>query len=245
MGFWAFLKGEEPDFITKFFNYKNKGQYGEFLIGYALDGNLPGEYLLLSNLYIPYRDYTTEIDLVMLHEKGIFVFESKNYGGWIFGCDEWKRWVQSLPGGTKNHFFNPIMQNEIHMKALARLLKADRDCMVSGVVFSDRCQLKDVPKSTNECFIVYKRKLVKTVKKILRRRDCLFTPSEIREFYKILVPLTEVRRREKKRHIKQIHERHEGTVCPVCSGELVVREGMYGPFLGCSNYPKCRYTRDL
>jgi len=32
--------------------------------------------------------------------------------------------------------------------------------------------------------------------------------------------------------------------CPECGGTLVVREGRRGKFLGCSGYPKCRYTRD-
>ncbi|MEK6816985.1 MAG: restriction endonuclease [Nanoarchaeota archaeon] len=31
-------------------------------------------------------------------------------------------------------------------------------------------------------------------------------------------------------------------VCPVDGGRLVHREGKYGPFQGCSNYPKCTYT---
>ncbi len=35
-----------------------------------------------------------------------------------------------------------------------------------------------------------------------------------------------------------------GELCPECGGALIVREGRRGKFLGCSNYPKCRYTRD-
>ena len=33
--------------------------------------------------------------------------------------------------------------------------------------------------------------------------------------------------------------------CPRCGGELVKRNGRYGPFYGCSNYPGCRYTRNV
>lgn len=32
--------------------------------------------------------------------------------------------------------------------------------------------------------------------------------------------------------------------CPRCKGELVKREGRYGSFYGCSNFPSCRYTRN-
>lgn len=31
-------------------------------------------------------------------------------------------------------------------------------------------------------------------------------------------------------------------LCPRCGGRLIVRTGKYGPFWGCSNFPKCRYT---
>jgi hypothetical protein len=31
-------------------------------------------------------------------------------------------------------------------------------------------------------------------------------------------------------------------VCPKCGGILILRNGRYGSFYGCSNYPKCRYT---
>lgn len=34
-------------------------------------------------------------------------------------------------------------------------------------------------------------------------------------------------------------------VCPRCGGELVMRNGKFGRFLGCGNYPKCRYTRNV
>jgi ssDNA-binding Zn-finger/Zn-ribbon topoisomerase 1 len=35
------------------------------------------------------------------------------------------------------------------------------------------------------------------------------------------------------------------TTCPKCGGKLVERKGKYGDFLGCYNYPKCRYTEKL
>lgn len=34
-------------------------------------------------------------------------------------------------------------------------------------------------------------------------------------------------------------------ICPVCGGELRRRKGKFGEFFGCSNYPGCRYTRNV
>ena len=34
-------------------------------------------------------------------------------------------------------------------------------------------------------------------------------------------------------------------ICPQCGNALVIRSGRNGRFLGCSTYPKCRYTEDM
>ncbi len=34
-------------------------------------------------------------------------------------------------------------------------------------------------------------------------------------------------------------------VCPKCGGTLQLRNGKFGKFYGCSNFPKCRYTKKL
>ena len=84
MGLLEILMGEEPGPIKSWLNYENTGQFGEYLTKFALTNyNLPGYLKVFQNLYIPGHGKTVEIDILMLHEKGIFVFESKNYSGWI------------------------------------------------------------------------------------------------------------------------------------------------------------------
>ena len=100
MGLWEIIKGEQPGIIKSILNYENLGQFGEFSTEYALtNNNLDGELVVLKNIYVPYRDKTSEIDLLMIHEKGIFVFESKNYNGWIYGKGWEKNWTQLFPLG--------------------------------------------------------------------------------------------------------------------------------------------------
>lgn len=42
----------------------------------------------ISGFYIPKGNgETTELDVILLHESGIYVMESKNYSGWIFGSE--------------------------------------------------------------------------------------------------------------------------------------------------------------
>ena len=54
----------------------------------------------------------------------------------------------------------------------------------------------------------------------------------------------------KKAHVKDIkenikikEEKENNMICPKCGGKLVKRSGKYGEFIGCSNYPKCKYTK--
>lgn len=97
------LIGEEPSLLQQWLNYDDKGSFGEYLIKYAL-ANIPGYQKVLRNIYIPYNGKASEIDVIMIHEKGIFVFESKNYSGWIFGGLENAQWTQCLPNKRINRF---------------------------------------------------------------------------------------------------------------------------------------------
>ena len=108
MGLLEILRGEEPGPIKKLLNYQNKGQFGEYLLEYAVTNhNIPGNLYVFHNLYIPWQGRYSEIDLLMLHEKGIFVFESKNYSGWIFGNETDLNWTQSFFKWRKVLFLQP------------------------------------------------------------------------------------------------------------------------------------------
>lgn len=42
---------------------------------------------------------------------------------------------------------------------------------------------------------------------------------------------------------KSTNDYSKNIICPKCGGNLVERTGEYGKFYGCSNYPKCKYTK--
>ena len=71
----------------------DKGRYGEYLISKCLSP-LEGDKKFLFNCYIPKNNNTTtEIDVILLHSSGIYVFESKNYSGWVYGSESQKQWT--------------------------------------------------------------------------------------------------------------------------------------------------------
>ncbi len=59
--------------------------------------------------------------------------------------------------------------------------------------------------------------------------------------YEVLVILKNKAKNKIDKKIASI--KTKGGVCPKCGGELITREGKYGSFIGCSNFPKCRYTQ--
>ena len=170
MGLWQILKGEQPGLLKSVLHYRNAGQFGEYLIDYALQSNgIEGERVVLTNLYLPMKGKTTEIDLLMLHEKGIFVIESKYYSGWIFGSEDQLKWTQCFRNGRKEHFYNPVKQNRTHIRALAEYLSMPEEAFSSYVVFSERCTLKKVPRYFDGDITVCRRhKMLRLMRKRIK-----------------------------------------------------------------------------
>lgn len=184
------------------------GRYGEYLTCRCLHKYERRGAKLLFNLYLPKgEDETSEIDVLMICKKGIFVFESKNYSGWIFGKENGFYWYQTLPRGRrrscKERFYNPIMQNRTHIKCLSEIV-GDSVPLMSVVVFSERCTLKNVW-VYGSTPVVKRNDLCHTVDEICRRApDCL-SADGIGRIYSDLYTYTQVGADVKKRHIENIH----------------------------------------
>lgn len=112
-----------------------KGVFGEFIVNFSaklmLDKN---EYHLLKNVTLPTEDGTTQIDHVIVSVYGIFVIETKNMKGWIFGNPKHRTWTQKIYKHTSK-FQNPLHQNYKHVKTLESLLGLTDQQVHSVVVF--------------------------------------------------------------------------------------------------------------
>ena len=112
-----------------------KGIIGELLVKVQvklyLDKNV---YHLINNVTIPTEDGTTQIDHIIVSQYGLFVIETKNYKGWIFGSEKQKMWTQQI-FKTKNKFQNPLHQNYKHTRTLESLLDLESGEAYSIVAF--------------------------------------------------------------------------------------------------------------
>jgi len=175
----------------------DKGELGEYRIWEELEWYEKDGGKFLFNLYIPKpNEETTEIDVVLIHPKGFFVIESKNYSGWIFGNDKNRYWTQTLPMGRgrqshKERFYSPLRQNGSHIRYLKRVLN-ETVPMWSLIVFSNECTFKGVSVSSEKRFrVIHLNELRSTVKQLIdETEEVLFSEEDIQWMYEELYPFT-------------------------------------------------------
>ena len=188
----------------------DKGNFGEYLTFRILE-QLPGDHRLLTNIYLTKADgSTTEVDLALINSKGIFVFESKNYSGWIFGDEKSKNWTQSLKGGKKNKFLNPIWQNKGHLSALSsHTLDLGDPTLFSYIVFSERCELKKVTVTSPDIKVIKRTNLLSTLKADLDLRPIVLSEDQVQAIYERLQKHTKADEQTKAQHIQSIKNKLE------------------------------------
>jgi hypothetical protein len=101
----------------------------------------PKVYRRIHNVILPARNGTTQIDHVVVSIYGLFVIETKNMDGWIFGTAQQETWTQQF-FSKKFKFQNPLRQNYRHTRCLAEFLNLDHDLLHSVVFFIGDVELK-------------------------------------------------------------------------------------------------------
>lgn len=220
-----------------------KGVAGEAQTNLGLHLFLPAEYSILNNVIIRTPKGSTQIDHVVVSPFGIFVIESKNIKGSIYGAPGQSKWTVFL-GSKKYQIHNPLLQNLAHIKALVAATGLSEACFHSLVFFwADYCTFKtEMPEN------VLREGLTSYIKsKQVPLIETARVPGIIEAIESVRLPDTAETERE---HVSQLrarfHTRHiPGDSCPRCrDGQLVQRiaRGTGKSFLGCSNFPHCRHV---
>ena len=121
-----------------------KGFLGETVINVAMWLKLEKDvYHRLNGITLPRANGgSTQIDHIIVSVYGIFVIETKNYKGWIYGSENQRQWTQVFQNGSKFKFQNPLRQNYLHIKTLADLLGLELSYFHSMIAFIGECELK-------------------------------------------------------------------------------------------------------
>ena len=220
-----------------------KGWLGEKITSASMWAMMDQDvYHKIDDIIIPTSNGTTQIDHVVVSKYGIFVIETKNMRGWIFGNADSDRWTQNI-FGVKHQFQNPLKQNYRHTRCLADFLKVDHDLMKPVVFFIGDCEFK-TPMPRN----VINNGLIPYIKEF--KQACL-TGKQVDDIESNLLSLRLDKSLNRQAHLASLSERHESsTTCPKCGGRLITRASKTGnttgkSFLGCSNYPRCKYTKNI
>lgn len=224
-----------------------KGAFGEMLVRLLawifLD---KAEYRAIHDVTLPTPEGTTQIDHIFVSAYGVFVVETKNYAGWIFGDENQPSWTQKI-FKVAHTFQNPLRQNYKHVKALEEAFGIPFEKIHSVIVFTGGSSFK-TPMPDN---VTYAGGYISYIKS---KTQVLFSLSEVESIFEAIVlgrikPCLATTRV----HVQNLQSRKEmesEVLCPRCGSEMVMRASKKGgnsggEFWGCSQFPKCRGTRNI
>ena len=233
-----------PFFVKREAAARISGERGEMRVGHYLDDLNPANYLILNDVMLGGSGKTTQIDHLVVSTQGLFVIETKNYDGWIYGNESDEEWTQVL-FKRKHRFYNPLRQNASHIRALKYLLSGMGQIPFhSVIVFTGESTLKvnenlyNVVKGRDLCHHIQDRGV-----------ECLSLKTRD-EIYQRICSANITDEKTKRDHVdyafrrrREVEDADITGICPRCGGRLVQKNGRFGPFKGCTNYENgCRFT---
>ena len=214
-----------------------KGALGELKVRRALRRQ---KYVINNLILADERGHTSQIDHIVINSAGVFVIETKNYAGRIYGNDNQIEWTQVLSyGRIKNKLYNPVKQNATHIYKLTKIIGNDYP-IFNAVVFV---------RGNTECIESDDVYTLEELKFLIKKgAEEQLTKTEILRIYNKLVDLKEnctVTSREHIQNIGKLQAELKEGICPRCGGKLVERNGKNGSFLGCEKYPNCKFKKGI
>ena len=215
---------------------ETRGKRGENRVKRVIGDTIENEQYVINDLIIFNNGKTSQIDHIVINPRGVFVIETKNYSGEIYGSENQREWTQVLAyGNIKNKLYNPLKQNATHIYNVKKIIGNLH--IRSLVVF--------VQNNTNHIDANNVIPL-SALNSILRSGENILTVEQMQTAYKLLLAnKTEISTKEHVKNIRTQQWKVEQGICPRCGGNLVLRNGKYGEFLGCSNYPKCKFIKKV
>ena len=103
---------------------RRRGKHGEELVAQVLGKDIEGVRRVLTNYRFFRGDKVREVDHILIDARGVFVIETKNWKGKVFGHDDDESWTQILGNDDIVHAHeNPVRQNSGHVYHLRGVLK--------------------------------------------------------------------------------------------------------------------------
>lgn len=246
--YWLLLLPTFPILLRFFRSSWIRGKWGELKINIGISLLLDRKvYRLIKHVTLRIDDHTTQIDHIVCSPYGIFVIETKNMNGWIFGRADHTQWTQVI-FRFKKRFLNPLIQNKKHTRAVQEILGLPSQHVRSVVAFVGTATLKTpMPIEITQGI----RGLVSLIR---THQTLVFSDEDVGRFVQMITErrvkpgfFTDINhaRSSKKRILTAAL--HSGARCPRCGSPMIERidRRTERSFLGCRRFPICRGTRPL
>ena len=233
-----------------------KGSFGEQLT--RLFSKTTTDALILHDVLIDgAENATSQIDLLLVDSQGIYVVEVKNYPDAMICGDGKKNQWYYYRGGKRFEIYSPLQQNRQHIRYLKRMLAEKTEvpffCVVVMLCKDFKVQNTNENPSCPDTFICNSMPALQRGRKYLEQyHPKVLNEQEKQEIWQYIKEHQysgkSARVEHKVQLVAQQNQREESkrkSCCPYCNAPLVIRQGKYGSFYGCSNYPKCRYTQKI
>ncbi len=185
----------------------DRGFYGEFQL-YRKVIRVFGKASVFTNVYLDsQKTETTEVDVIAISDKGVYVFEMKNYGGYIYGSEKDTHWTQAFHKRSKFRFYNPLRQNYAHTKAVEAYLNLEPKAIYPVIVFSNRSIFSKLNLSDRSHVYRFKEAM-RYIRTNEKSQPVLLTHDQKEICLKLLIEKSHMSDEVKTKHIEQIQALH-------------------------------------
>ena len=227
------------------------GSFGEYLAKIYSD-KYAGVFVLHDVLIHGADGHTSQIDLILIGDKGIYVCEVKMYSdAKVYGDINKSKWSY-YNHGQKYEIYSPIRQNAKHIEYLKTFLADFGDIPFFSVV-TMICEDFKVSGACDDNTVLCNSlpAMDRGLKLLANKKSEVLTDEFKQKIYEFIrdnqIFGKDARAEHKKdviAYINSVETMKQLKICPWCKSELVLRKGINGEFYGCKRFPKCRYTQN-
>jgi hypothetical protein len=184
-------------------NY-GKGWLGEYQVRRIIGKNNPNKNkYVINNLTFNDGTKSVQIDHLIISPSGLIVIETKNRVGKIYGKEDDLNWTVVFKyGKEKASMFNPVKQNQGHLKSLEKILST-KTPMHSIIVFTKNADLREI--STQSTPVAYAISLKQFIKEY--SVDSAISPEQVLDIYNQLKEIKDNNKITNKEHVASINQR--------------------------------------
>lgn len=226
------------------------GSFGEWMA--KVYAKTMPDALVLHDILIDGADgYTSQIDLVLIGNRGVYAVEMKMFDdAKIYGDARNSKW-NYYKHGKKYEIYSPLRQNKKHVDYLKEFLKefGDVPCFSIITMICDDFKISG-NKGADTLICNSLPAMERAIYKIAENKPVVFDDIKKKEIFDYIQKNQHIGKDARIKHKENViayketlYEMEKQKICPYCNGELVLRNGKNGEFYGCANFPQCRYTR--